>query len=948
MKAFIGHTAEIKEHPKEYPFLTAVLDGARAAGWAVDEMGDFPATPLPPPEECRQRIEACQAFVGIVGVLWGSEVPGKAGVSYLQFELDTAQKAGKDILLFVIDQNTPFPAAVAQQQPNRSHAQEQFRRSLTDPNVKIVSDSVTLRYEVRRALERLTAPAPPLSESDFERAKRQYRVFVSAEEYDDAFDVLGPLLYNLDFRDSRHHDLLELLVDLFPKRDTHQVPRVGSPSARATVLTYLARVKKNTGRAGEAVSIYLRALAIAGVGEVQRFWILANLLNALRLKGKLGEAESLGQQLLADPPNKWDCEAYGLYWNGVLRADCGRADQAAPLLRQAQILFEDGEDAQKRVEGISRTYAHLAQLELWLGNPQVALRFAMRAASFGKHHGQTRERIFYLRLVGTARLRLGDLKGARRDLLLVRQDALRSNYFEELFAATIALAETECRENDAVRARHWLDDEQHDRARQGEYALLLADFYNVRAAVHRALDRRESAIADARSAFELAWCDGPRLHYHWGLEQAKRLLSDLQAEPPDMPSAPVAAPPPAQNTLRSVPALLRARAEQRVMFTTFFRRMTGSYRYVPTKFTSLLREDWNAVKALAKGQHVSVSPRFVEIHVDNRCNLSCHYCRGELREILQGHLSPAVIRQLVDDIHALNPSVFIRFSGLIGEPLFREKEITTVFDHVGRNGIRWGLTTNGVRLTRDGVLNSLMSAQYVHVSIDAGSEETYHRLKGGVRGDFAKAINGVENLRKQRGKEEKPEIVVSYLLQMENYRELEGLAVCAESAGADVLEVKMQHFDSRRVMSEQAVRESLESIERIRRSLASPKFRVVAVQDDGEALAKVRKSSIPFTRCYAHELGLSSTISAIGEVQTCCQSYQPTLGAMGNLKKEGFVPIWNSARRSEILMSDPSKHCESCSPSDDFVNRFVHFLRMSQEEDGTFLKWVEEEAIGRL
>jgi MoaA/NifB/PqqE/SkfB family radical SAM enzyme len=366
--------------------------------------------------------------------------------------------------------------------------------------------------------------------------------------------------------------------------------------------------------------------------------------------------------------------------------------------------------------------------------------------------------------------------------------------------------------------------------------------------------------------------------------------------------------------------------------------------------------DWPAVKALAMGHRVALPPRFVEIHVDNRCNLRCKYCRGDIRtltaikgvrDVSSAHLAPARVLQIVDELRELNPNVFVRISGIIGEPLFRESEILPVFDHLARSKVRWGLTTNGVKLVGQTVLESLMTADYVHISIDAGSEQTYHDLKGGKLGDYSRALGAVSRLQAQRGGGRTPQIVVSYLLQMENFNELESLAAVVRAAGADVLEIKMQHYDAARIMAEEAVLEALRSIKRISASLSSSSFRIVAVQDEVDAIAKVHQPSVPFHHCYAHELGLSTTVTATGEVQTCCQYYQSTLGALGSLKDGNTFPvIWRGARRNTILRSsEPSKVCDSCSPSDDFVNRFLHFLQTENSKDPTFLGWVEEEVV---
>jgi hypothetical protein len=206
-------------------------------------------------------------------------------------------------------------------------------------------------------------------------------------------------------------------------------------------------------------------------------------------------------------------------------------------------------------------------------------------------------------------------------------------------------------------------------------------------------------------------------------------------------------------------------------------------------------------------------------------------------------------------------------------------------------------------------------------------------------------MDNVGRLREQRGSASTPEIIVSCVLQQANYRELGKLAESAKKKGADSLEIKMQHFDARRGMTEAAVRHAFASIDEIRRTHAGPEFRVIAVQDESAAIAKIKpdRNQISFSRCYANELGLNATISATAEVNTCCQYYQNTLGVVGDVSRTRFKAIWFSGKRREVLKGDAKVKCVNCSPSDDFVNRFVQFLADSHASDPKFLDWVEYE-----
>jgi wyosine [tRNA(Phe)-imidazoG37] synthetase (radical SAM superfamily) len=99
-----------------------------------------------------------------------------------------------------------------------------------------------------------------------------------------------------------------------------------------------------------------------------------------------------------------------------------------------------------------------------------------------------------------------------------------------------------------------------------------------------------------------------------------------------------------------------------------------------------------------------------------------------------------------------NPTAFIRLSGTIGEPLLHP-HIREVFALIrSLEELRYGLTTNGLLLHKDGVVNELMFANYVHVSLDAGSDATYTTLKGGRPGDFDRVLQNLAVLHGEKRK----------------------------------------------------------------------------------------------------------------------------------------------------------------------------------------------------
>src|SRR5207245_5198450 len=110
----------------------------------------------------------------------------------------------------------------------------------------------------------------------------------------------------------------------------------------------------------------------------------------------------------------------------------------------------------------------------------------------------------------------------------------------------------------------------------------------------------------------------------------------------------------------------------------------------------------------------------------------------------------------------------------------------------------WGITTNGLAMTGP-VQKALLAAEYVHVSLDAGTDETYQRLKNGRPGQFAIVLRHLKELVGRRTGV-RPQIIVSVLLQSANYHELLTVGQQLKERDVDSLEIKMQHFDPERHM----------------------------------------------------------------------------------------------------------------------------------------------------
>lgn len=74
-------------------------------------------------------------------------------------------------------------------------------------------------------------------------------------------------------------------------------------------------------------------------------------------------------------------------------------------------------------------------------------------------------------------------------------------------------------------------------ANRCQYRLKQADIHNFLAQIERDAGNNDAAIEAATQAYCFAWCDGPPVAYHWGLQKAKAHLTALGVPFPNMPPA---------------------------------------------------------------------------------------------------------------------------------------------------------------------------------------------------------------------------------------------------------------------------------------------------------------------------------------------------------------------------------------------------------------------------
>jgi hypothetical protein len=127
-QVFVSRTSDMAMFPRGRSFVQALLDAINRAGLAAVDMSYFAARDGQPAGYCQRRVRACEIYLAVVGLRYGSRVPGE-DVSYTELEFIEATVAGRPRLVFLLDETAEVPAGFIDSDRTAIDA---FRRRLLD------------------------------------------------------------------------------------------------------------------------------------------------------------------------------------------------------------------------------------------------------------------------------------------------------------------------------------------------------------------------------------------------------------------------------------------------------------------------------------------------------------------------------------------------------------------------------------------------------------------------------------------------------------------------------------------------------------------------------------------------------------------------------------------------------------------------------------------------
>lgn len=306
-------------------------------------------------------------------------------------------------------------------------------------------------------------------------------------------------------------------------------------------------------------------------------------------------------------------------------------------------------------------------------------------------------------------------------------------------------------------------------------------------------------------------------------------------------------------------------------------------------------------------------PVHAEIDITDRCNVACYFCnQQDVRT--KDQISLPHLTRLVDEL-VEGGLRSIRMSGG-GDPLFHHG-ILDFLDYVHRRGVLIdNLTTNGALLGPE-IARRLVAhkAREVIFSLNAVDEKDYHRMMQSQPATFHRVIANVRGLLEARGAADWPCVVVQFLIDQDNYRELPRMYELGRSLGADRIAVaSVNEIPLNRIAQEVLLgpddastirpylREILERDKTDRRlqiDFLYPEWNAELWEIQRELNYASEPGLFPTASTFREKDGhcffswYTATIRGNGDIYPCCLLMQPDYKPLGNALNGHFVDHWN-------------------------------------------------------
>lgn len=338
------------------------------------------------------------------------------------------------------------------------------------------------------------------------------------------------------------------------------------------------------------------------------------------------------------------------------------------------------------------------------------------------------------------------------------------------------------------------------------------------------------------------------------------------------------------------------------------------------------------------------APKQVQLILSDLCNQDCSFCAyrmsgytsnelfvGDSEQSKYGHNNPKRFipyhraLSLLDEMKSAGV-LAIQFTGG-GEPTVHPDHYQ-IFGKALDLGLRCSLVSNGVKWSNNLISKILPQFDWVRVSIDAGNEDSYAKIRRTPKKNWSKVWDHIGQLslahieasifknlsRKTLG--------VGFVVTPENCGEIREFAKMARESGAHNARFSAMFSPENEKPYEDIWKSISLEIEMARHEYEGPHFKIH--DNFGSRLEDLEQHSPDYNFCsyqyYTAYIG--------GDLQAyrCCVLAYNERGKIkgGDLKERSFSEFWASQERKDDLNALDAKGCERCQFNE--KNRAMNYL----------------------
>ena len=388
---------------------------------------------------------------------------------------------------------------------------------------------------------------------------------------------------------------------------------------------------------------------------------------------------------------------------------------------------------------------------------------------------------------------------------------------------------------------------------------------------------------------------------------------------------------------------------------------------IPLEFNEILvlKKHFSRIINIFEGN--ILPPYEILIHPSSICNLNCKWCicgvvssKNNKDLLLENKLySLDNMKKVVENILKYEKTSFnyitgknekfkvenVSFSGITGEPFFSADSLLYAINELSKNNIKVGVFTNGTLIKKE-MFDSILKMKYILISLDAGNEETYDKIKcQNVKTNyFNNLIKNIESLAKRKEElKSNTDINIGYVINQYNYNQIYEVAKILKKAGVHYLRFKTDIASILNLSSEER-NEAKKQIDKAKKELCDSYFFIVEIHHVMDSNKKKRK----FKKCFIHYL--VANISADAHLYPCNYHPSPNNKSYGPIEKANdFEMLWDNIFNNDLDKQIPDVCPEVCDPFKNRANKVLEVAYEIYNEHGiNYLEKCIDEAIEKI